>query len=356
MNTEKKNIKPVKQVQETGKSVDHSVALYGKARPHLKALFEAGKFNEFASRGGNVMDTHSAKSEKAKKGTKKAMIKAAHLGVVQKHDFMRQAISEARTLCQKRSLLLMEKKDFDMKYVTVQSDGKTSSPQDDKLALIEAEFKAMRGMAKSMFGGQAFKTDLIETFSLDTGTGGVLAKAQAVNPQPLTEWSYLASLFDEYRVIGGKVQFVVHGPMLWVATSAGTNQAMGAWAYDPADNVALTLLAQAAAFQTHKYFPCNTIVTGNTAGNTLTASMGTMLRNDLHTCHYKVPKGILDNTQTGTSGGIVNGSWQSTGGSVFLTYGGLYWFGQIFFQTTAATTTQVGYVTHSIHTEFRIRE
>jgi len=278
---------------------------------------------------------------------KKAMIRTAHLSIVKRHDILKQIGSAAALVAKKRALIMQEKSDFEMKYISITASGenKADSPFTDKLLLLEQEIKMLKTMAHNTFGEHPVKVDIPEQFSIGTSTTGVVNTVHLVQPSSLTEFTTLCTIFDEYRVTGGRFEFNLYGVMAQTTTAVGACLPMLVIAYDPADLIALATVSGGCELSKHKLIDV-AVYSPTTVG------FAQHTTTTLHSFAYKVPNGILDSASSGAE----SGSWQAClAGSGQLPYGAVKLYGSTFFLVTAATATDIAFVVNYYHVEFRIR-
>jgi hypothetical protein len=208
---------------------------------------------------------------------------------------------------------------------------------DRELKILDEEFGLMRGMMRSAFGNQLIK---IKLWSLDNWAiaGNNITGVIAVDPSPISEFTTLAALFDEYRVVGGHVDLF---------TRAVSNSSNGAtvdprivYAYDPSEVANLTTVVTALQLQHH------VLMHAVSDTNSTTSISPSRVHYDFD---YKVPPMALAAAGTNPATGE---NWQATTSSAYLPYGWTKAVGINFVQ--AAVTVGIA-ATHTYHVEFRCR-
>jgi len=307
------------------------------------------KFGEKCTRPLTCPFKHDFKN--SKKGLGKQMMPLKHLSLKVNHnDFLQKMLPQLRSLSLKRSLFAQEKKDFDSKYGSlVDVKGlKTTSQIDDKIALLDMEFKTLKSMAHNTFGTHPVKVNMHIDFTWTTSTAGLCATVDPVQPNTLTEFTALAALFDQYRVTGGKSTINLYGYMLYDSQASGVCKPLLIIVYDPSDFVAVASVLAGSNVSQHK------LLRVPVATAAVTGPLGFPdPQTQLHEFHWKTPPGILDSASVGSEGG----AWQATiSGAQQLAYGTVKVYGGTFVMSAAATATNIAYVLQQYNCEYRMRE
>ncbi len=132
------------------------------------------------------------------------------------------------------------------------------SALDAAIAATESSLKGARSALASAFGSKPVEFVLPISFAMQTtGGAGILSAPLAVDVSTSTEWSSLAALFDEFRVLRGKMDFMVMAPAGALTTSGATTfspNSMLVLAWDPADATALTSTRGGCEIQQHQLY------------------------------------------------------------------------------------------------------
>jgi len=201
---------------------------------------------------------------------------------------------------------------------------------------------AFRGLGKAAFGTRGYRMVLNQPVRMvATVTTGILSGIISVNPANSSEWTAPSALFEEYKVLGGKLEFCysgVSGPTSTITSdfAAGFLQV----AYDPKNAtvppptaVSLTSHEQRRAFQTAA--PAASVGNFDTPVQVQGSRMSVF--------RFKVPPGVA--TDASTAGG----SYVNTASPV--PFGGV----EYYHQTNLATALAVGYGVLYLECEFRNR-
>jgi hypothetical protein len=253
-------------------------------------------------------------------------------------------VSAAGLVLSRKAELLRKANEFERKYVLVadQKDSKAGveNPYSDALKLCEVELTQLRQVARSIMGPmKTYKINLVENLSFSSAGSGASNGSATVDPSTLTEFGTLASLFDEYKVLGGEYRFSL---MDWVPNTAAAMIAYGVLAYDPSDGTnPSTEISLAQKQQTMQVF-YGTSVAGAT-GLTVSHPGG-------HVFKWKVPPGVLVPAGATASEGTSN--WQPmTSSNGFQPYGWMKYCKQ----NVHSNLTQLSGI-NVYHCEFRSRE
>jgi hypothetical protein len=232
----------------------------------------------------------------------------------------------------------------DSKAPIVVADTKTV---DAEIAQVTAELALLRTTARAAmagFGAQMLKIKLYTTFNAPVSSSQV-SSVFAVDPTVASEFASLAALFDEYKVVGGHIDYVtnlvVDGNS---ATAAATDRRL-VIAYDPADGAAITVPSTAQQLVQHQLI--------FVAGGFSTAPVATRVQteNDHHRFEFHVPKGVLEVANQSSIGG----AWQPTNPPTsYLPYGYIkLCTGASIGNANQPTGVQCNVITHC---EFRCRQ
>jgi len=188
-------------------------------------------------------------------------------------------------------------------YVKVEpksNDAKTSAS--GSAGAISSQMKAVLSTVKfGQYKKKAFRIKLYESISFNTNGAGLITGTVPLDPSTITEFSSVAQLFDEFRVVSGVYKFGVLAAMV----NGGTNlQSFIVVAYDPTDGTALTSLVAGCQLETHLLVR-KPIFSGGAA--ILNPA------DKLHSLRVKVPSGVL--TGVGTPVTVGASAWQPTAGT-----------------------------------------
>jgi len=208
---------------------------------------------------------------------------------------------------------------------------------DRELKLLDDELAVMRATFRSEFQNQSLRINLYQSTSWDSSVAGVVGTTQSVDVTGLTEFSSLAALFDEFRVVGGVFDLQV------VATCIDTagNRPWVVMAYDPSDNTTPAAVTELLQIEQHILMPVPVIATGFNAYPHPSVTH--------HRFKWKVPKGIFLQQVSGTA--VVEGAWQSTTNGTPSPYG----FEKMYGSTFQASAKLAVAAINTFHTEFRCR-
>jgi len=145
----------------------------------------------------------------------------------------------------------------------VDSKGGDLNPLKDDAVMV-SEIKMARSALQSSLGLKAVKMRLPLLISMScTVTTGVLSQVNNVDINNCTEFGAIAGLFDEYRVLGGVVEFLIATPTVTftVGTSSLGANSLFVMAYDPVESNALASTESGTQVAQHKLFAPRTIAT-----------------------------------------------------------------------------------------------
>jgi len=251
---------------------------------------------------------------------------------------VQQFAKNVKALHLKRSALEIQKKDFDAKYVGVDSKGLAKSPYDDALQLVDMEIATLKSSARTMFGGRAITLRLSAIFAVTNTGASVNARVLTLDVFNTSEWASIAALFDEVKTTAVDVAYFPSSSVPITVINAAV------LVYDPIDNIALTGVVAGLQFQDHHLYP---LAQGN---GVLEQSL-----NNVRHLHIKVPPGDLIDAPTTANTICVGQSWVPTltvTAGIIDPVGILKWYeGNI-----AANGAFVGTVVEYFTSHFRMRE
>jgi len=209
---------------------------------------------------------------------------------------------------------------------------------DPTVELLISQLETARGMVRAGLGNKPIRMDLVFDVSgllLATVTSGVVANVTILIGSAASEWSSLAALFDEYKIMGADVHFETTS-----YSNGTTSDNFLVIAYDPVDSTPLTTTLAGITYAQHKTYAFPS-PTGSATGS----GTATYPRAEPLNFRCTVPKGI--NVVTGAIG---EGSW--SGCPLPGTYGYIktYWIQNI------VTATRLGAAYIVMHAEFRCRQ
>ena len=284
------------------------------------------------SKALSVVDVKAGKAKKSKAGTaKKSKVKASRLHA-DALNVMRRSMA---TFVLQRSSILLEKSEFDKRYVSIDMKGSTASSQfDDRLKVVDLQIAQLRSMARDMFGSQKVKiTVASDNDFIAPSTVSGYAFNISVDPTSLTEFVAAAALFDEFRVTSGRLTLL---PLMPTASTLNARR-FDIVAYDPSDITALSGVQAGITMQQHILFPSPCCMTA--AGYYASSE---------HKLDFHVPSGIL------LASDVAGESWQptTTSGSAALPYGTIKsWWESAHVNTAVISRNILQY-----HVEFRCRQ
>lgn len=231
---------------------------------------------------------------------------ATHVGkhVVIKLDgngVLQCAVKQAGILLKEKKELMTAQKDFDSKYVMIDAKAGTN-PYLDKIQINAYAISELKMMAQKALGNKAMRIDLFDKYSYATSAGGVVAGVSAITPNTLSEFTSLAALFDEYRVMGGSFSFNVAG---FFTNGTTAQDLFGVVVYDPVDATSITAVDIGLQKAQHQLFPVS--VTSVSGG----AGTFAMQRTKMGIFDWQVPQGIVISS-SGSAAANPTSTWQST--------------------------------------------
>lgn len=129
---------------------------------------------------------------------------------------------QLRALQAKRSEVLKEKASFDMKYVSVDVKGQPADPFKVRMGELDQGLAMLRKSALSLMGTNRVMVPMVESVIFpSTVTTGVVNGVVALNAAAFTDFSVLASLFEEYKIHKGRYTFTYGIPFANNGTGAG---------------------------------------------------------------------------------------------------------------------------------------
>jgi len=172
---------------------------------------------------------------------------------------------------------------------------RSADPDDVKLIMEQLkqsyetllkEYDMARNAMRAGLGDRPIKMRLTASFVITTTvTSGVTntVTPSTLNPNTCGEWSALSGLFDEYKCVGGHLDFVYNNPISQYNTAKTSNN-IPVIGYDADDGTALTSTLSGAQLAQHK-----TLTTTVSDGTTV-AIPGMGLH---HQFSWHVPKGSV---------------------------------------------------------------
>jgi len=287
----------------------------------------------------STKDHKSGHAVPKKDGGSKKLLKAPAPGIA--HVLYRQLVQ-----CHRRCTA----KDAELKTAQKKgwfSDDKSSPPDPF------TEFKALAATSKetlsSMFGERAIPFSLpVTTAFASTVTTGILNANLPMDVTSSPEFASLAALFDEYRFVGGRIEYSIVAPTSTVVlgTSSVTVNAMFGIGFDAADNTAPSDIKDIAQLEYHQLHAPR-IVSTPTVG-TYVGVYGADSDNRPYRFDWKVQP-----LYTGNGGAVGPGMWKSTQGNVTNFPDGSL---KTYYQTgaTTAVNAMVGVMYWNVH--FRCRK
>jgi len=306
-----------------------------------------GKVCKYLHNWGKV----SARSKPVKAGSvvkehvKDVITRNPHLLEAKNRTMVGNLIKQSKDLALKRISVLAQKSEFEKKYVMVSDDKKlSSSPFDDTLKLVDAEFKALRGMAISAFGKKPVVVPLVGNFGVTNTAANLNRTALTLDCSQSPDWASCAALFDEVKTTHVVVDYFPTSSTL----SAGAVPAAAVFAYDPEDLTVLASLAQGCSYSVHRKYMISQQAAA--ANPSTTNSLNT-----IHKLSIVVPKGDLIVPPANIAGVTfcIGEAWAPTTGAAGSCdpVGTIKWY-----ETNQhANATVVGNVLFTYLTQFRMR-
>jgi len=218
----------------------------------------------------------------------------------------------------------------------VKGDGKEMDPFAEKLQFLADQLSAVRASVRSLWGTKVLTVTLPLVFVINSDVGGNTANATAVNPSSLTEFTELADVFDEFRVVGGELEFTL--PLLF--NGAASLQPYISIGYDPSDVTTPTSNLLMAQLQNNARYAANY--------TSVTSVVPIIVNNKMHKFPWKTPKGVFE---ANTANGAIGDMWQAVDAATKFSYGSIKQFAV---GSQASVTTAVSGILY-YHTEFRCR-
>jgi hypothetical protein len=187
----------------------------------------------------------------------------------------------------------------------------------DTVALMkeayEAEVKMVRGVLASAYGSKPvdFVLPVTTTFA-STVTTGVVSTPLPIVITDSPEFTSLAALFDEYRFVSGRYDYVIltPTPTVVIATSSLTVNSNAVIGFDPSDNTTPTDVRDVLQLEYHLQKYPRMIATP-----TLGTYVG--VYGDVENRPYRFNWSYKDDAAfTGNGGAVGPGQWKSTAGNV----------------------------------------
>jgi len=216
---------------------------------------------------------------------------------------------QSKDLALRRSALLKQKSDFDLKYVLVNdSKSATSSPFDDSIKLLDAELSAMRTFARSSFGQRPVSIPLIVVLSVSNTAANTNATFLTLDPSNSIDWPAIATIFDEVKTTHITAEYFPRTFTTASTPTAAGGESAAVFVYDPEDLVPLTGLPQGCSYAYHKKYMV--------AQSAVSAAVSTFSSlNTMHKLQIPVPKGDLITPPANTATSLcVGDAWVDTTG------------------------------------------
>lgn len=196
-------------------------------------------------------------------------------------------------------------------------------------ASLDQQIKLARETIVSVTGYRPVEITLPVSYSMAVNTSGVLAAVFPMDPTAASEFSSLAALFDEYKLISASFKFNFACNNTATGTAATNDNVMAVIAFDPAEGTPLTSVRNGTELWNHKLF-------GSPASNGTLATQFSRSNGEPHSMEYKPPHGVLaainSNVQYAAAG-----EWVPT----ISTQNVLYWgYKKTYYQTSYTGTTQ----------------
>ncbi len=194
-------------------------------------------------------------------------------------------------------------------------DVKSSSGKDKKCAPpVESEEtpQSLSQPQKLMIGRapmgkmKTLRTKIAYLFNNTGSTNTAFSTVIPVQPSATTSWSQFAAVYEEVKVLGGKVKFNVS------VTGSGTDplgsNQLFAVAYNPLVSTAATSIASLCEFSQSKLFGCDNITT-NTPSNGVFGCVPST-PSGLYDFDFRVPKG--GSARSSSASSTFSGEWSNT--------------------------------------------
>lgn len=252
-----------------------------------------------------------------------------------------QVVRQISQLAEKKKSTLIEQKRFNDRYVmvTAAKDEKSGVPLDDpykdRLQLIDNEIQIIRAGVRSAFGTKLLKFRMPTLYSISSSGAGVLNTVVNVDPSGEPEFASLATLFDEYRVVGGVVDFN-SASFITAAVGQVSYTVMG---FDPVTAAATGSALAIAQMEQHVVVYPTMYVN--------TAAYHAYIADKPHKFAYRVSPEVIEINVANAS---IGGAWHSTTAAAYFPYGYIHNYGNGLIVSVPAYT---GF--HTYHLEFRCR-
>jgi 5-methylcytosine-specific restriction endonuclease McrA len=185
-------------------------------------------------------------------------------------------------------------------YFADSKDVKTAPlPQLQKeLQALENEIKLMASVVKAGLGNRPIRIKLWVPFVITTTvTSGITntvtlgaAGSAAIQPSFCSEWPSLVSLFDEYRMHGGTLQWLYNNPVSPTSLNANGASSIPAIGYDPTDGTVANAVNTVCQLAQHKMYA--------TANDTWAGFHAPAK----HEFSFRIPSGVMiDEAPTGST-------------------------------------------------------
>ncbi len=197
-----------------------------------------------------------------------------------------------------------------------------------KLGIDRQVHMARDAMAR-VSGNRPLVIKLPISVTMSVATSGVLAAALPIDVTASTEFTSLAALFDEYKLLSGDIRFNVTAYNTGVGTTADADKGMMVMGYDPAEGSPLTSVRNGCELSHHALY-------GSMATNGSAAVQFSTAAGHPHRFSFYPPKGVLAAINSNVQY-LAADEWVPTTSSQT----NLYWgYLKTYFQTSYSGTTQ----------------
>ncbi len=164
----------------------------------------------------------------------------------------------------------------------------------NEVDLLTKELELATTAIRAGLGDKPIRMRLSSTYTLTaTVTTGIVNTVKTILPSDATEWSTCAALFDEYKILGGEVDFHYKNMVTMGGSGAVDTNAYPVIAYDADDTNSATSSLALTQFAQHKVF-ANHAFADSAGATVFVAGVSSRYR-----FRYHIPKGTV--TQGGSS-------------------------------------------------------
>jgi hypothetical protein len=233
--------------------------------------------------------------------------------VAGKNPAINSAIVAVRDILNAKAKFQKEARDFDAKYVGIDSKGSLSTfpGYSDRIKLFDDQIAVMKSTMSSAIGTQIVKIRLAAAFNFPVSGAGLMNAVLPVDPSAISEFNSIALLFSEYRVLGGVMSFV-NCLQSGDTSITGSHCYLAVLSYDPATAFTLSSVPVGTQNVQHKLYAVNMLHTGGGSD---------IIHRGVETFRFLVPKGTLTSNATTQE---LNANWQPTllgAGGSYIPYG-----------------------------------